>query len=194
MEQAGLEQVAGSLDEKSAELLEKWKKQAAILRAQHPKWNAEKVQEEMKKKILNQAKTAIPEMKHEDYRKKLEEWNNRDTYRQEVISKIMAHLGGKSPDAVGVALFDLDCGCLRACAVSSDGDPMGEMVMVVTKSAEEGDASACAACDADGGGDLKRISGKAMVWPGSETEMPDEASRLAIGKKVFGDDYSPDDI
>ncbi len=184
---------SAEIDRKTQELLDKWKQQAELLKKQHPKWNSARIQEEMKKRIIRQAKEAIPEKSRKAY---LEELNTHlrklELSRNTAIDKIMAHMGKTSPESVAVALFELNCGCIRACAVGKEGGPMGEMVMVSGMPVEKG--YECGICAEDGGADPERLVRKAMVWPGEESEMPDEEYRLAIGRKVFGDDYSLDDI
>ncbi len=181
------------MDTKSKALVEKWQRQAKSLKKKHPKWNAARIDKEMKERIVREAKAAIPKMSSKDY---IAEANARlkelETARNKAITGIMTYMGKTSPDAVGTVLFELNCGCLRACAVSGDGDPMGEMIMVFGKPVEEG--YECSLCNEDGGADSKRCISKAIIWPGEESDLPSEEFRLAIGKKVFGDDYSLDDI
>lgn len=182
------------LDEKSQALVNKWQKQANALKKHHPKWNAAKIQEEMKKRIIKDAKDAFSTKTGKAY---IEEMNNArllqaEAYRNRAIDGIMTYMYKTSPDAVATALFELDCGCLRACAISSEGSPMGEMIMVSGKQVEED--YECSACNIDGGADPDRCIRKAIIWPGEESELPSDEFRLTIGKKVFGDEYSLDDI
>jgi hypothetical protein len=181
------------IDSKSKELIIKWQQQAESLKKKHPKWNAAKIQEEMKARIVRQAKAAIPTKNSKAY---IEEVNAHlkevEDSRNRAIVGIMTYMGKTSPEAVATVLFELNCGCIRACAVSEEGGPMGEMIMVSGKPVEEG--YECSICSKDGGADSERCISKAMIWPGEESEMPTEEFRLAIGKKVFGDDYSMDDI
>ncbi len=181
------------LDSKSKELIEKWQRQAKSLKKRHPKWNEARIQKEMKDRIVREAKAAIPAKSSKAY---IEEVNAQrkelDDARNNAITGIMTYMGKTSPEAVGTALFELNCGCLRACAVSEDGDPMGDMIMVFGKPVKEG--YECTICNEDGGADPERCIRKSLIWPGEESELPTEEFRLAIGKKVFGDDYSMDDI
>jgi hypothetical protein len=181
------------IDSKSKELIEKWQQQAESLKKKHPKWNAAKIQKEMKDRIIRQAKATIPTKNAKVYiegvkahLKEVEDSRNR------AINGIMKYMGKTSPEAVATVLFELDCGCIRACAVSEEGEPMGEMIMVSGKLVEK--EYECSICREDGGADPERCIRKALIWPGEESELPAEGLRLAIGKKVFGDDYSMDDI
>ncbi len=182
------------LDSKSKEMINKWQRQADSLKKHHPKWNAAKIQEEMKKRIIKDAKEAFSTKNGKAY---IEEMNSahlkqaEDT-RNKVLDGIMIYMGKTSPEAVATVLFELDCGCIRACAVSKEGKPMGEMIMVSGKQVEED--YECSVCSDDGGGDPERCIKKAIIWPGEESELPSEEFRLTIGKKVFGDDYSVNDI
>ncbi len=181
------------IDSKSKELIEKWQRQAKSLKKKHPKWSAARVQKEMKDRIVREAKAAIPTKSSKTY---IEEANAHlkelEDARNRAITGIMTYMGKTSPEAIGTVLFELNCGCLRACAVSEDGDPMGEMIMVSGKPVKE--KYECSFCSEDGGADSERCISKAIIWPGAESEMPTEEFRLAIGKKVFGEDYSMDDI
>ncbi|MBM9521045.1 hypothetical protein JWG39_14585 [Desulforhopalus vacuolatus] len=181
------------IDSKSKDLIKKWKKQADSLKKKHPKWNAEKVQQEMKKRIIQEAKEALSSKSGQAY---MEEVNAHlrevEDVRKKAIDGIMAYMGKKSPEAIATVLFELDCGCIRACAVSQKGTPMGEMIMVSGKQVEKD--YECSICRDDGGADPRRCIRKALVWPGEESELPSEEFRLDIGKKVFGDDYSLGDI
>jgi hypothetical protein len=181
------------IDSKSKALIEKWQRQAKSLKERHPKWNAARIQKEMKDRIVREAKAAIPTKSSKAY---IEEVNAHlkelEDARNSAITVIMMYMEKTSPEAVGTVLFELNCGCLRACAVSEDGDPMGEMIMVSGKPVKEG--YECSICSKDGGADSERCISKAIIWPEKESELPTEEFRLAIGKKVFGDDYSIDDI
>lgn len=181
------------LDSKTKELIDTWQRQAESLKRKHPKWNAAKIQAEMKEKIVRQAEATIPTKSSKSY---LAEMNTRlkkiEESRNEAIAGIMTYMGKTSPEAVAVALFELDCGCIRACAVAQEGEPMGEMIMVSGVPIEKD--SECSTCRKDGGADPERCVNKAMIWPGEESEMPSEEFRVKIGKSVFGDDYSVDDI
>lgn len=181
------------IDSKTKELIKKWQQQAESLKKKHPKWNAAKIQKEMKERIIRQAKETIPTKSAQAYiegvnvhLKELEDSRNK------AIDGIMTYMGKTSPEAIATVLFELDCGCIRACAVSEEGDPMGEMIMVFGTTVEEG--YECSICKEDGGADSKRCIRKAVIWPGEEPELPTEEFRLSIGKKVFGEDYSVDDI
>ncbi len=181
------------IDSKSKELIKKWQQQADSLKKKHPKWNAAKIQKEMKKRIIQDAEAAFSTKSGKAY---IEEVNAHlkevEDARNRAIDGIMAYMGKTSPEAIATVLFELDCGCIRACAVSKKGKPMGEMIMVSGKQVEKD--YECSICRDDGGADSKRCVRKAIIWPGEESELPSDEFRLDIGKKVFGDDYSLDDI
>ncbi len=181
------------LDEKSKALVEKWQRQAKSLKKKHPKWNTSRINKEMKERIVAEAKAAIPKKSSKAYLAEAKaNLKDLEDARNNAISKIMTYMGKTNPEAVGTVLFELDCGCLKACAVSEEGHPMGEMIMVSGKPVTE--KYECCICEEDGGADTKRCIKKAIIWPGEESELPSEEFRLTIGKKVFGDDYSLDDI
>lgn len=181
------------IDSKSKDLIKKWHRQGESLKKKHPKWNAEKIQKEMKKRIIQEAEAALSTRSGKAY---VEEVNAHlrevEDARKKAIDGIMAYMGKTSPEAIATVLFELDCGCIRACAVSQKGNPMGEMIMVSGKQVEKD--YECSVCRDDGGADSSRCIRKSIVWPGEESELPSEEFRLDIGKKVFGDDYSLGDI
>ncbi len=181
------------IDSKTKELIKKWQQQAELLKKKHPKWSAAKIQQEMKVRITRQAQAAIPTKSAKEYIEGVNaQLKGVEDSRKRAIDSIMKYMGGTSPEAVATVLFELDCGCIRACAVSRQGDPMGEMIMVSGKQLEK--KYDCSSCREDGGADSERCINKAIIWPGDESELPSEEFRLAIGKKVFGDNYSMDDI
>ncbi len=181
------------IDNKSKELIKSWQQQAELLKKKHPKWNAAKIQKEMQARIIRQAEAALPTKSAREYiegvnahLKEVEDSRNR------AIDGIMRYMGRTSSEAVATALHELDCGCIRACAVSKEGEPMGEMIMVSGRPVDKGHD--CSVCREDGGANSERCINKAIIWPGDESELPSEEFRLIIGRKVFGDDYSMDDI
>lgn len=147
----------------------------------------------MKDRIIRQAEEVIPTKSAKEY---IEGVNAHlkevEDSRSKAIDGIMRYMGRTSPEAVATVLHELDCGCIRACAVSKEGTPMGEMIMVTGKPVETG--YNCGACREDGGANSERCIDKAIIWPGDASELPSEEFRLTIGKKVFGDDYCMDDI
>ena len=188
------EEIKGvEIDSKTKELIKKWHQQAESLKKKHPKWNAAKIQKEMKDQIIRQAKATIPTKSSKVYIEGVKDHLKEvEDSRNLAIDSIMKYMGKTSPEAVATVLFELDCACIRACAVSEAGEPMGEMIMVSGKPVEKG--YECSICREDGGADPERCISKAIIWPGEESELPSEEFRLAIGRKVFGDDYSLDDI
>lgn len=181
------------IDSKSKELIEKWQKQADSLKKKHPKWSAAKVQEEMKKKIIRDAEAAFSTKSGKEYIKELQAYQKEiEGARNRAIDGIMMYMEKTNPEAIATVLFELDCGCIRACATSKEGNPMGEMIMVSGKQVEKD--YECSICKDDGGADPKRCISKAIIWPGEESDLPSEEFRLEIGKKIFGDDYSLNDI
>ena len=181
------------IDSKSKELMESWEKEAERLKKKHPKWNKARIQEEMKKRIVKQAEAAIPTKSAKEYLAQVNaQLKEAEDSRNKAIDRIMKYMERTSPEAVATAIFELNCGCIRACAVSNEGAPMGEMIMVSGTSVET--EYNCKVCENDGGADPERCINKAIIWPGEESEMPAAEFRLEIGKKVFGDDYSMDDI
>jgi len=95
----------------------------------------------------------------------------------------------RHPEVIGVAFKWLDCGCSLICGVSTRGDPVGSLTHVSGQPVVKGrKPPICLKCKRDTS--LDRVVWQGMHWPGDESELPDQALRLSIGKKVFGPDYS----
>jgi hypothetical protein len=75
------------------------------------------------------------------------------------------------------------------CGVSAQGQPLGELLHVSQAApGSETGALICLRCKQDNG--LQRVVNQGIAWPGTETEWPETALRLAIGKAVFGPEYA----
>ena len=110
--------------------------------------------------------------------------------RMEALKNVCNRLVMKHPDAIGMAMIELDCGCVNICGVSIRGEPVGPVSTIVTGS-ESGDTTSpvCSRCLASKGRISDRIVKQRMIWPGDVHEQPDRNLRLFIGRKVFGEDY-----
>lgn len=82
-----------------------------------------------------------------------------------------------SPDAVGVAVIRLDCGCRKMAAVNAQGEPASKVIMY-RDSAE----SICDLCKDDQGA-FTRVIRQFISWKKPE---PDHATQQMIRNKVFG--------
>ena len=82
-----------------------------------------------------------------------------------------------SPDAVGVAVIRLNCGCRKMAAVSIDGEPASKIIMYRDQA-----ESICEQCKADNG-DYMRVTKQFIRWKKPE---PDEAAKKSIEAKVLG--------
>jgi hypothetical protein len=95
----------------------------------------------------------------------------------------------EDPEAIGVAFKWLDCGCSLICGVSAKGAPLGLLVHVSGQPKKKGrKPPICLKCKRDNG--MERVVWQGIHWPGDESELPDKKLRLAIGRKVFGPNYS----
>lgn len=82
-----------------------------------------------------------------------------------------------SPDAVGVVVIRLDCGCRKMAAVSEDGEPASKIIMY-----RDFAESICETCK-DDQGSYMRVVKQFILW----TEpAPDESLQQQIKTKVFG--------
>lgn len=82
-----------------------------------------------------------------------------------------------SPDAVGVAVIRLDCGCRKMAAVDKNGDPASKVIMY-----RDNAESICAQCQQDNG-DYMRVVKQFISWKKPE---PDTATQVMISAKVLG--------
>jgi len=105
-----------------------------------------------------------------------------DLIRMEALKNICNRLVMKHPEAIGMAVIELDCGCVNICGVSIRGEPVGSMKTVVK-------GPVCDRCLTSEERISDRIVNQKMIWPGAESEQPDRDLRLFIGQKVFGEDY-----
>lgn len=82
-----------------------------------------------------------------------------------------------SPDAVGVAVIRLDCGCRKMAAVNQSGDPASKIIMY-----RDNAESICDQCKADNG-DFFRVVKQFISWKSPE---PDVYTKEMILAKVLG--------
>ena len=82
-----------------------------------------------------------------------------------------------SPDAVGVAVIRLDCGCRKMAAVDQSGDPASKIIMY-----RDNAESICDACKADHGSFLRMVK-QFISWKSPE---PDIYTKEMIITKVLG--------
>lgn len=82
-----------------------------------------------------------------------------------------------SPDAVGVVVVRLDCGCRKMAAVGNDGDPASKVIIY-----RDGAESICENCKNDGGA-FMRVTESFIHWVAPE---PDDRHKENIYAKVLG--------
>ena len=82
-----------------------------------------------------------------------------------------------SPDAVGVAVIRLNCGCRKMAAVGKDGEPASKVIMYRDRA-----ESICDKCKADNGSYM-RLTQQFIHWVSPE---PDAAKKKMIIDKVLG--------
>jgi sugar (pentulose or hexulose) kinase len=82
-----------------------------------------------------------------------------------------------SPDAVGVAVIRLDCGCRKMAAVDQSGEPASKIIMYRDQA-----ESICEQCKADNG-DFLRVTKQFISWKSPE---PDRETQEFISSKVLG--------
>lgn len=82
-----------------------------------------------------------------------------------------------SPDAVGVAVIRLDCGCRKMAAVDVHGDPASKIIMYRDQA-----KAICPQCQEDNG-DYMRVVKQFIRWKSPE---PDTHTQAMIVAKVLG--------
>lgn len=82
-----------------------------------------------------------------------------------------------SPDAAGVAVIRLNCGCRKLAAVSIAGEPASKIIMYRDQA-----ESVCAQCKQDNG-DYMRVIEQFISWKEPE---PDEVVKKILLVKVLG--------
>jgi len=82
-----------------------------------------------------------------------------------------------SPEAVGVAVIRLDCGCRKMAAIDPGGDPASKIIMY-----RDNAQSICDQCKGDHG-DFQRVVKQFISWKKPE---PDHATMAMISAKVLG--------
>ena len=106
--------------------------------------------------------------------------NQELTPQQSAQKSEEAMIGGiieGSPDAVGVAVIRLDCGCRKMAAVDKNGDPASKVVIY-----RDGASSICEQCKADNGA-YTRVTEQFIHWDKPDL---DDASKKEIIAKVLG--------
>lgn len=100
--------------------------------------------------------------------------------KKKVLKNEMAMIAGiveGSPDAIGVAVIRMECGCKKMAAVDKDGEPASK-VIIYRDEAEE----VCAKCKEDNGA-FARVSEAFISW---EEPEPSEQAKKDIEAKVLG--------
>lgn len=82
-----------------------------------------------------------------------------------------------SPDAIGVAVIRLDCGCRKMAAMDKEGEPASKIIMYRDQA-----ESICDQCKKDNG-DYMRVTEQFISWTKPE---PDPETRRKISAKVLG--------
>lgn len=82
-----------------------------------------------------------------------------------------------SPDAIGVAVIRLECGCRKMAAVDKNGDPASKIIAY-----RDGAESICAKCQEDHGA-FHRVTETFIDW--ADATLSDE-EKVRIEVKVLG--------
>ncbi len=82
-----------------------------------------------------------------------------------------------SPDAVGVAVIRLNCGCHKMAAVNNQGEPASKIIMYRDQA-----ECICDQCKQDNG-DFMRVTEQFIHW---NTPVPKDSVKEEIAAKVLG--------
>lgn len=82
-----------------------------------------------------------------------------------------------SPEAIGVAVVRLTCGCRKMAAVDREGEPASKVIMYRDRA-----ESICQQCKADNGS-ITRLAVQFIHWASPE---PEAATKKMIEEKVLG--------
>jgi len=107
-----------------------------------------------------------------DTKKKNQKW----TAEKSEEAMIQGIIEG-SPEAIGVAVVRLDCGCRKMAAVDKEGEPASKVIMYRDRA-----ESICDRCKKDNGSFMRMIA-QFIHWSSPE---PDAARKKMIEEKVLG--------
>ena len=111
--------------------------------------------------------------------------------RRETLKALCNRIVVDFPEAAGMAVVELDCGCLYVNGVSFTGEPVGPLRAIDGRTgAMEGPKTLCLTCRREKAGFTHRIVHRILLWPGDEAEKPDPSLRQFIGEQVFGRGFS----
>ena len=105
-------------------------------------------------------------------KKKKQKW----TVEKSEEAMIQGILEG-SPEAIGVAVVRLNCGCRKMAAVDKDGEPASKVIMFRDRA-----ESICAKCKEDNGS-FMRMTQQFIHWSPPE---PEASRKKMIEEKVLG--------
>jgi len=111
------------------------------------------------------------------YHKSMENKNKKKWTPEKSEEAMIQGIIEGSPDAIGVAVIRLDCGCRKMAAVDKNGEPASKVIMYRDRA-----ASICDKCKKDNGSYM-RISTQFIHW---EKPEPDAAQKQMIVEKVLG--------
>ena len=95
------------------------------------------------------------------------------------------------PDSIGIAYMELNCGCIKICGVTVEGNTLGSLSLALSRSSRKKDRPpTCKVCEKDDGISIKRLLHHGIIWPSTHATLPSENQRVEIGQKIFGPRYT----
>ena len=111
------------------------------------------------------------------------------SHRKMALKELCNSIVLQFPDAMCMAVIELDCGCVNACGVSVSGRPVGRLKTYTGAFEDRSGGPICIKCAGTDSPIKDRIVHRELVWPGDDREKPDRELRNLIGREVFGPAY-----
>lgn len=92
------------------------------------------------------------------------------------------HIESTIPDAMGVALIFLDCGCIQGGPFNEDGEQIGALTHL--GQTIHGEIRICQECMEDGGSQRRVVDSGIIFFQPSSI---DEEKKTKIGQKIFSE-------
>lgn len=104
-----------------------------------------------------------------------------------VVELAFRYILSENQTAVGVALVELDCRCIKMCGVTRDGDILAPLTLVLGPSvAPANRPPVCPACRKDGGVNPVRVVRHALAWSDDPHKAVNAPLKRKIGRRIFG--------
>ena len=104
-----------------------------------------------------------------------------------VVELAFRYILSENQTAVGVALVELDCRCLKMCGVTREGNILAPLTLVLGPSvAPANRPPVCPVCLKDGGVNPRRVVRHALAWSEDPHKSINAHLKRKIGRRIFG--------